>query len=115
MSGLDSLVQTTSSGVLGDPGFRLTLDAHRRFFLSAGNYDVHQVDDHNAQKYRYDLNGYLNAKGITQEFHYLVMRLNGMTSYNEFSFNSFKILLIPQAEAYREVVRRYRTTLGDAV
>lgn len=115
MSGLHSLIERTYAGVLSDPTFRLTLESHRRFFLQQGNYEVHMVDDHKAYKYRYDLQGYLTSVGIPMNLHFIVMRLNGMTSPTEFNFGDHKGLLVPTQSAFSEVLSRYKTSMGATV
>ena len=115
MPELHELINTDYADVLQEPAFRLTIDTHQRFFLTAGNFEVHVVDDHDAYKYRFDLNGYLMAKNVPPSLHYTTMRINGMTSIREFSYPKFKALMLPSQEAFRQVVQHYRTTIGTAL
>lgn len=115
MSGLHELISDSYSAILQEPAFRLTIEAHQRFFLKEGNYEVHMVDDHNANKYRSDLNGYLTSKNVAGFLHFATMRQNGMTSPREFNYDRFKALLIPSEAAFKLVVKRYQTTLGSTI
>ena len=94
-AGLHDLINNSYAVQFRDPLFRLTVEAHRAFFLTPGNYMVVSVDDHLAYKYRYDLQGYLTSKNISNNLHYAIMRLNNMTSPTEFSYDRFKNLFIP--------------------
>lgn len=115
MSGLHTLIENTYNKVLDDPGFRLALETHRRFFLQQGNYEVHVVDDHKAYKYRHDLQGYLTSVNVPMNLHFVTMRLNGMTSPTEFVYSRFKGLLVPTQTAFKDVLSRYRTSMGPTV
>ena len=115
MSELHTLIENPLPDILHDSKFRLALDAHHSFFLQQGNYEVKNVDDHQAQKYRYDLTGYLTSVGVTRERHYVTMRLNGMTSMTEFTYDRFKALIIPTANAISEIFSRYKTTMGSVL
>lgn len=115
MSGLHELIDNNYSAVLQEPAFRLTIETHQRFFLKEGNYEVHMVDDHNANKYRFDLNGYLTSQNYPAFLHFATMRQNGMTSPQEFCYARFKALLIPSEAAFKTMVKRYKTALGSTI
>jgi len=115
MSGLHELIPDNYSAILQEPAFRLTIEAHQRFFLKEGNYELHMVDDHEANKYRFDLNGYLTSQNKAAYLHFATMRQNKMTSPREFTYDRFKALLIPSESAFKTIVKRYQTTLGSAI
>jgi hypothetical protein len=106
-----SLAVPIPSAITNKDGFRLTLETHRAYFRAGGNYDYHAVDQHLAYVYQYDLYGYLTAKSINPELHWLTMRLSDIESPTVFD-NTVDYLLIPNSEAYKKIKGLYSTSLG---
>lgn len=114
-SALHEIINNSYSAIFRDPKFRLSVEAHRNFFLSEGNYEVVAVDDHLAYKYRHDLQGYLTATNVAHKLHLAVMRINNMTSPMDFSYPKYKYLFIPSERAMQEVIDRFKTQVGGNI
>lgn len=102
-----SLTQSMSNegpAVYYTPGIRLMLELHIPYLLSNQRSTLIPVDPHDAHKYEYDLNGLLLSYSIPTQLHWIVMRINDMTSPIEFTMEKTS-LWIPDPN----VIERLKT------
>lgn len=87
-----------------DPSFRAVLEAHIPYFRTDNRATLIPIDEHTAYRFEFDLWGLLLDLSIPRYLHWLIMRLNGMTSPTEYGPDRLE-LLIPDLD----VVDRLRT------
>jgi hypothetical protein len=92
-----------------DPNFRYTLEAHIPYLLGLATTRSIVVDPHDAVVYNQDLFGYLLSAGILPCYHYVIMRLNGMFSPNEFNSDT-QSLNIPSTTELESIRQSWSAT-----
>lgn len=95
------------------PDIRLMLELHIPYLLANQRSTLIPIDPNDAHKYEYDLNGLLLSYSIPAQLHWIVMRLNNMTSPIEFT-TAMTGLYIPDP-AVIERLKTMHTTIHRMV
>jgi len=105
---INTLLQTTDSGSLHSPAFRVMLEDHLDV-IREKHIQRHLLPDTAAhQMYPGDLYGFLVANSVPRDTHWIIMRVNGMQSPSEFRSDHAVISLVdPMA-----IVNLYQTFLS---
>lgn len=91
------------------PGWYLLIESHLQWLLSRMDNRLLTVTDGDAYKFEADLSGLLLKSGIQTEYHWIIMRMNGYTSYTDYRVERTQ-LVVPDQQAIEQLVAVYRTT-----
>lgn len=106
---IDSLMISEGPAIYFDLGFRNVLEDHMTYLRTHGQTRDQVVDKGAAYKYEYDLFGFLSMAGIAPHLHWVVMRMNNMTSPMEFGMHN-ETLLVPEATVVDKIRQAHMTT-----
>ena len=104
-----SLTISSGSDVFYSKGFMDVLESHLNYFRSSPNSYTIQVDAKKSHIYDGDLFGYLNEKGVDQQYHWLIMRINSLYSNSEFGPEK-TTLIIPNDTEIEQIRSMYMAT-----
>lgn len=93
---IDSLIVEDSPVNYFSDEFRRVLEDHMSFLRSDSSTRIVSIEPMNAYRYEFDLFGLLRELGVSQYMHWIVMRLNNLTSPTDVT-KSLTQLLIPNA------------------
>jgi len=92
-----------------DPKFRAMLEDHMSWLLAQPENQLINVLDNHAYKYEGDLTGLLRQYAIQDEYHWLTMRANRMTSPMDYRADMKQLVVIDRR--YVDQLRTvYQTT-----
>ena len=91
---IDDLMFDAGAPVFYDQGFRNVIEDHMTYLRTHPNTGVRQVEPGRAYKYEADFYGLLQFLDIPAALHWVVLRLNGMTSPTEYTPDRLSILLV---------------------
>lgn len=91
------------------PGWHLLIESHLQWLLSRADNRLLTVDNGEAYKYEGDLSGLLLQHGIPVQYHWIVMRMNGFTSYSQYRVDKTQLIL-PDEGVIQELRAAYQTT-----
>ncbi len=106
---IDSMMRDPGPEVYYDPDFRALLEAHIPYLRVSEATRTMAVDLSKTAVYRGDFYGFLNAVGIPAYFHWIIMRLNDMSSPTEFDEKK-TFLLVPEDRIIGIIEQQWRTT-----
>lgn len=92
---INELLLREGDPIYYDPAFNRMLETHLRWLRERDEVTVYPVDEHAAYKYQGDLFAYLTEMGQPPQYHRIQMRLNGMTSPQDFSRETKTLMLVP--------------------
>jgi hypothetical protein len=92
-----------------DAGFRASLEAHMEYFRKSGKSRVVDVPSNLAVIYEGDFFGYLLRAGIALQYHWIIMRVNKMTSTDQFGVNTHT-LIVPDQTQIETIRQAYAST-----
>lgn len=81
-----------------DPRFIALVEASIPYYRKDPETSIVPIDLQQAAKYRFDFYGLCSSIGIDQEYHYVTMRLNGLTSSQDFNGLKDAILTPPYSK-----------------
>ena len=90
-------------------GFMDVLESHMNYFRTSSNSNVVQVDPKKTSIYNGDLFGYLNEIGISQKYHWVIMRINNMFCNSDFGSNVLS-LTVPDQNEIEQIRSAYVAT-----
>lgn len=92
-----------------DADFRNVLEDHMSFLRKHSSTRTIVVDPGQAYKYEYDLYGYLLSVGIPANLHWVVLRLNKLTTPTDFSLQLSQ-LMVPDAGMLDKIRQSHMST-----
>jgi len=90
---VNDLMIASGPSIYYTDAFRHVLEDHLSLLSRDASTRVYQIDPSAAYKYEHDLFGFLSMIGVPAHAHWLVMRLNKMTSPDEFTLATPNLLL----------------------
>jgi hypothetical protein len=75
-----------------DPTFRVTLESHLQFIINHSSTTILTLATNDSYRFEGDFYGLLGAKNIPAHLHWLIMRMNGLTSTTDFKEGVVSIL-----------------------
>lgn len=105
---IDKLQSSVGADIYYDGNFRNVLDDHMTYFRGSSSTKTITIEPIYADKYEGDLSGLLSQYGIAVEYHWVIMRLNNFTSFNDNSRNLSQ-LLIPNFDEVEQIRQVHRT------
>jgi hypothetical protein len=78
-----------------DPKFIALIEASIPYYRKDPETSIVPINLQQSAKYRFDFYGLCSSLGIAQEYHYATMRLNGLTSSQDFNGVMDSILTPP--------------------
>lgn len=104
-----TILNKPTSLVYYEQQFRVLLEDHLTYLKSLTTTRRISIDQQLGYKYEGDLDGLLTQLNIRPEFHFIVMRLNGLTSPQEFNSDRTSTLLIPDNKEIERIRSSYKT------
>lgn len=108
---IDNLLADHGSNIYYDPAFRNVLEDHMSFLKTHPDTKKINIESVYAYKYVGDLSGLLKHYNIDIYLHWVIMRMNGFTSFNEAGENIVELLL-PDSRAI-ERIRQLHSTIQN--
>lgn len=105
---IDSLMAPPGPDVNYDAGFRLLIEDHMTYLRNHSTTTQLTVDGSMAYKYVGDLSGLLAYYQVPRYMHWIVMRMNNMTS-NADLMETTSTLLLPDQSTISKLSSTYRT------
>jgi hypothetical protein len=105
---IDSLMAVPGADVNYDAGFRILIEDHMTYLRSHTTTSVLTVDGSMAYKYVGDLSGLLTHYQVPRHLHWVVMRMNNMTSNTDLT-ESTTSLILPDLSTVSKLSSTYRT------
>lgn len=105
---INKLQRNLGSNVTYSEAFKRVLEDHLTVIKNDPTTEVVEVNDQVAYSNEGDLIAVLDHYNIPTEHHWLIMRLNDMTSPQEFSVDK-SALLIPSRTTFESILNAFRT------
>ena len=106
---INKLLADHGSNIYYDPVFRNVLEDHMTFLRTHEQTTRLNIESIYAYKYVGDLSGLLKHYNIDIYLHWIIMRMNNFTSYNEANDNIVD-LLIPEPIVIERIRQSHITT-----
>ena len=103
------LAQKSGPEVYYNKDFMDVLEAHLDYLKKDSSTHIVQVKADRVAIYEGDFYGYLNEVGIEPEYHWIIMRINGMRSPTEFT-NGMDTLFIPSKDEINQIRMAHNAT-----
>ena len=97
-----------------DPDFMATLESHMDFFKTHPRTTVIQINPEQSAIYDGDFYGYLTKVGIPAQYHWVIMRLNGMYSSTDFT-SELTTLYVPDRDFIDQLRIIHKSTVAIAM
>jgi hypothetical protein len=102
---IESLMVDAGPDVFYDPAFRNVLEDHIPFLRERHSTLMILKPDESYQ-WRGDLYGLLHMKGMARQYHWLIMRLNAMTTPRDFNEDTLT-LLVPNFTVIEQILQSH--------
>ena len=106
---LNELMLDAGSDIFYDDKFRSTLELFMTHFRNSSGTTVKMVPAIDAYRYEFDLFSLLSSYNIPPYLHWIIMRMNKMTSPTELS-KDVSALLIPNASIVEQIRQAFMST-----
>lgn len=106
---INSLAVTEASKVYYKPEIRNLLESHVQFIIDHPNTQVVNIANDIIYKYEGDFYGLLYILKVLPQYHWIVMRINGMTTPTDLNWNRLAILL-PDYSLIDTIISMYRAS-----
>lgn len=104
-----NILNKPTSNVYYEQGFRVMLEDHLTYLKDLSTTRKINLESQMAYKYEGDFDGLLTVLNIRPEYHFIIMRLNNMTSPQEFNPDKTMTLLIPDNKEIDRIRATYKT------
>ena len=94
---INSLMLNEGADVFYTPRWHRFIETHLLWLRNHPEIQILQIDPHDAYKYEADLIGLLQQYQIPMEHHWIVMRLNEMTSLTQFRSDQLSLFIPPRS------------------
>lgn len=109
---INALSISNSADILFSDGFRIVAESFMETLRKSSATKTITVDPNDAYVYEGDFFGYLIKKQVQPGYHWLVMRLNNLSS--PFEFNSdVATLMIPDETTISKIVSIYNSSIKN--
>ena len=105
---IDQLMSAPGPDVIYEEGFRLLIEDHMTYLREHVTTATLSVEGSMAYKYVGDLSGLLTHYQIPRFLHWIIMRMNNMTSNSDL-LESTTSLIIPDQSTVSKLSSTYRT------
>lgn len=90
-------------------GFRNIIENHLQWLIASDSTTMKEVDAHHLVKYRGDFYGMLLAMDLPVDIHWIILRMNGLTSTLDFN-GGMSAILVPSLRDLNVLLGRYKNT-----
>lgn len=105
---VDDLMPAEGASIYYDPAFRNVLEDHMTFLREHPQTSVLNVEPTQAYRFEHDLFGLLAHYGVSRAFHWVVMRMNKMTTPTELTRDAVQ-LLVPETRLVEQIRQSHMT------
>lgn len=106
---LYNFAKSPGADVFYDPGFRAEIETHLPLLRNYSKTTVQNIEPSVAYKNENDFVGLLNDIGMSNDMHWITMRLNSMTKPQDYRSNMLSILIPPSD--YIDLIRKKYSTV----
>lgn len=106
---INSKMIRDGAAVYYSPGWMRMIESHMAYLRQQSAGNVVSITPHQAYKYEADLFGLLHVLRVQSEYHWIVMRLNDMTSPNQLT-SQHTSLILPDFAQIEKLLNVYQTT-----
>lgn len=110
---LNKLIPTVDETVNGfnSAGFRSAIEAQLRVIINHSGTTTVLMTGNDNLKYRGDLGGWLLARGIREDYHWVIARVNGLTHPS--AYDGVKVsFLLPSVNFIDTLLQRFKNSLN---
>jgi len=91
-----------------DEKFKTYIETIIPFLLTTGNTDTLVINPSDGNINAFDLSGFLLDRNIGMKYHYIIMRMNDLTSVHDLD-EEIRTLVIPDFNVLEELIQLYRS------
>lgn len=102
-----ALMSDDGPKVFYDQNFRRVLEDHMHYLRSHSSTETIEIDGYIANKHHGDLVGVLMHYELPPHMHWIVMRMNGLTSPLQYADSNLS-LMVPAQPVISTLLKRYR-------
>lgn len=95
---INSLMRSEGASLFYSKEWINTVESHLKWFLSRPANQVMPIQPQDAYKYEADLTGLLQFYKIPEEYHYVIMRMNNMTSTRDYNSEILSLVIPDSAD-----------------
>jgi hypothetical protein len=106
---LDALAIDPGSDIFYDDSFRSTLESFMSYFRESSSTSAKTVSPMDAYRFEFDLFSLLSSYNIPPYMHWIIMRVNKMTSPTDLN-KDINMLLIPSETTVEHIRQSYMST-----
>lgn len=108
MSALNAKMTPPGLDVWYDDQFRQVLEDHMTFLRNHPDNTYKSVEPMETIRYRFDLFGLFRAKGIEEYVHWVVMRMNGLSTSTDVT-EKLVGFIVPSNTVVGQILQHYQT------
>lgn len=105
---LRSLARSTAEPRYYEQGWRDFLESHLFYIRQREDTIPVQIEEYDRYKYEGDFFGLLQTKSVPEEFHWVILRVNDMSSPSELTMDT-SMFYFPDLQHIRELMTLYRS------
>ena len=90
---INNLMVNEGPAIHYDAAFRIVIEAHLRLLREHPNTSYMDIEPQKAYKYEFDLYGLLYSLNIAPHYHWIVMRVNDLTTPSDFTHEMIRLIL----------------------
>jgi hypothetical protein len=109
MQPIDSLMTDSGPAIYYDTTFMNVLEDFMTYLRTHPTTNIVDIDQMLAYKYEFDFFGLLAQYGIPPNLHWVTLRMNNMTSPNDFAKKAI-VLLVPNASTIEAIRQSHMST-----
>ena len=94
---LATTLQQDGAAIYYTDSFRTMIEFNLQWLLTSTYISTMAINNHDAYVYEYDLFGLLTSMSIPWQLHWIIMRLNGLNSSEEFTADMTNLYLPTEA------------------
>jgi hypothetical protein len=103
---LDQLMVPDGPAAYYNPGMMNVFEDHMNYLRTHPLTQYKEVDPALAYQYEYDLKGLFQKMNISQHLHYIVLRMNGYTTFND-KLGDALLLMVPNPDEIDRIKQSY--------
>lgn len=105
---IDALATSTGDDLFYDKGLMIVFEDHLTYLRKSSDTKIITIESQVAYKYEGDLFGLLYHYSYPKQLHWLIMRMNGITTPTDTTFK-LSTLLIPNPQTVDRIKNVYNT------
>ena len=104
---LNKILLNPGADIYYDPKFRIILEDHMTYLKNLASTKTVEIDMNRSYKYEGDFYGLLYDMGISPYLHFIILRMNDLTSPANYN-NQIRQLIIPEGTEINRLRSAYK-------